>query len=82
MAKEGFGTRTVLAAVEGFRTVSDGFTKSLDTYKKKHDESENDKDGSWFGDLPGNVWDSMDELVRGVAKAPGNAADRFLEEKK
>jgi len=81
MAKEGLGTRTILAAVEGLRTVSDGFTKSFDTYKTKHDESEKEKDGGWFSDFPKNVWNSMDDLVRGVAKAPGNAADRFLEEK-
>ncbi len=78
MAKEGFVARTILATVDGCKSVSDGFTRSLDTYKTKHDKSE--KDDGWVGDFPKNVWDSMDDLVRGVAKAPGIAVDRFLED--
>ncbi len=76
---EDLGKRTVLATVEGFRSVSDGFTKSLDNYKTKHDASEKDEEGGWLGDFPKNTLTSMDDLLRGVAKAPGEAVDKFLE---
>ena len=79
MAKEGLGTRSILAAIEGFRSVSDGFTKSFDSYKEKHEKSETE-DG-WVEDFPKNVWNSMDDMLKGVANAPGKVVDRFLEEK-
>lgn len=77
---EGLVTRTVLAAVEGVRSVSEGFTKCLDTYKMKHDASEKEEEGGWLYDFPKNAIRAMDDLLRGVAKAPGNAVDKFLED--
>ena len=77
---DGLGTRTVLAAVEGFRSVSEGFTRCLDTYKTKHDASEKEADGGWLYDFPKNALKAMDDLLRGIAKAPGNAVDKFLED--
>ena len=77
---EGLGRRTVLATVEGFRSVSEGFTKCLDTYKTKHDASEKAEPGGWLYDFPKNAMKAMDELLRGIAKAPGNAVDKFLED--
>jgi hypothetical protein len=76
---EGLGTRTVLAAVEGFRSVTEGFTKCLDTYKAKHDASEKEEEGGWLFDFPKNALKAMDDLLRGVANAPANAVNKFLE---
>ncbi len=77
---EGLVNRTVLATVEGVRSVSEGFTKCLDTYKTKHDASEKAEEGGWLYDLPKNSLRAMDDLLRGVAKAPGKAVDKFLDD--
>ncbi len=73
MSRRGFP-----AHVEHHKTISDAFTKVLDTYISKQTISE--KEDRWEKDLPSNTFDAAKELFHSLSRAPQQVYKKYFEE--